>query len=501
MIKRKGRLADSLESVTGGRFFAKSRCTDNEMPSCGTRRLIRPLLPTVVLWLAFVAAFCQPGRPAEPSLHIVPPAAVGLDVPPGPISPGGGARVATHDQDGQAVVGRLHVRVGKQCIVLMPDGQLVTRPHDELSYTDRKFVPLSREELATRLAVEFPGFKVGTTRHYVYVHSASDTFAKASTRILESMIPGMLAHAKSQQIDVAAPEVPLVAVMFRTAEQFHAHRRMPKGVLAYYHTLSNRIVMHEESAIARKDLALQQVIATVAHEGAHQILHNIGAQSRLSVWPMWLSEGLAEYYAPTSFAKRMRWKGAGQVNDLRMFELELYLRSREDGPADGKIVEETLKAGRLTSTGYASAWALTHYLATKRRADFHEYVRTVSRLGPLEALGESQGGGVILANIEHFAAQFGDDLGAVEQKLAAHLSKLPYKDPSANWPYFVATISIPGSLRNANLFHSRQLAKKWIEGRRTATDASHRSALRTNIRSFPNRGLAERYVREWLAGR
>ena len=54
--------------------------------------------------------------------------------------------------------------------------------------------------------------------------------------------------------------------------------------MAYYDVLSNRIVMYEETALwkIKPDLALQQALATIAHEGRHQILHNIGVQQRLS---------------------------------------------------------------------------------------------------------------------------------------------------------------------------------------------------------------------------
>ena len=51
---------------------------------------------------------------------------------------------------------------------------------------------------------------------------------------------------------------------------------------------------------------------TVAHEGAHQILANIGVQPRLSDWPLWLIEGFAEYCAtPTRTKKGMAWDQAG----------------------------------------------------------------------------------------------------------------------------------------------------------------------------------------------
>jgi len=113
---------------------------------------------------------------------------------------------------------------------------------------------------------------------------------------LDTMFPGVVTYAKAQKIETHEPEVPLVALMFRTEEQFQGYQRAPPGVVAYYHTLSNRVVMYEETRLAniKKELAIQQSLATIAHEGAHQILHNIGVQQRLSIWPMWLSEGLAE---------------------------------------------------------------------------------------------------------------------------------------------------------------------------------------------------------------
>ena len=51
--------------------------------------------------------------------------------------------------------------------------------------------------------------------------------------------------------------------------------------------------------------------------------------------------------------------------------------------------------GRLTSTGYATAWALTNYLGERHRSNFLAYVRDVSELAPLRRnllpRGESAG--------------------------------------------------------------------------------------------------------------
>ena len=103
---------------------------------------------------------------------------------------------------------------------------------------------------------------------------------------------------------------------------------MPAGVVAYYSNVSNHVVMYERGKLNQMLplLADQQAAATIAHEGIHQILHSIGVQQRLAHWPIWISEGLAEYFAPTSTDERSRWKRVGKVNDMRMFELDRYLK-------------------------------------------------------------------------------------------------------------------------------------------------------------------------------
>lgn len=136
-------------------------------------------------------------------------------------------------------------------------------------------------------------------------------------------------------------------------------------------------------------------------------------------------------------------ESAGQVNDMRMFELEMYLKSRESDQPDGQMIEHTVVAKRLTSTGYASAWALTHYLAKNKRTNFNDYVRAVSELGPLETAGEMVAPGVVPANLDLFREHFGEDLGDLNTRLVLHLKKLPYSDPFAEWPHFVATVAVP----------------------------------------------------------
>jgi hypothetical protein len=443
---------------------------------------------------------------AQDSAVNVDPRPYGIDLTPGPVKPGNDQLVTTTDADGKPVVGRVHVRVGDGAVILAPDGQLVVRKADQFSPTDRPFKPVSQDELSARLANEFPGFKIKTTNHYLYVYSTSEEFALGTSRILESMFGGLKLFASAQKIETHDPPTPLVVVMFKTDEEFQKYRRMPEGIVAYYHILSNRVFMYEQSRLAqvRPDLAIQQSISTIAHEGTHQILHNVGVQQRLSFWPMWISEGLAEYLAPTSTGARLKWKGPGEVNDLRMFELEQYLKSEAAKEPDGEMVEHTVLAGRLTSTGYASAWALTHYLAKQKRTEFNAYLREVARLEPLQGSIEVTPPGIVRANRDLFVKHFGEDFNEIETRLIAHLKKQPYTDPFKDSPHFVVTLIASDGRRpqrSVNTFHSPQLAQKWLTETLEKVPAEHQAAAESAIRIFPNRLQAENYAQQWLRGR
>lgn len=432
------------------------------------------------------------------------PRAMGFDIPDSDDFTVGMSSVVTADQSGQVVVAKVYVQLGPNRIVMLPDGELVARGPEQVTETERPFEAATPETVMTRLAAELGGdFKFEKTRNYVYAYNCSAAFAAATSRILESMRPGVTTYVERMGVPTSAPDVVLMAILFRTEAEFQNYRRMPDGVVAYYDILTNRIVMYEESPLfrAHPQLATQQAISTIAHEGAHQILHNIGLQKRLSSWPIWLSEGLAEYLAPTTFGRGLKWKGAGQINDLRMLELELYIKSRTAGTPSGQLVEDTVSAARLTSTGYAAAWSLTHWLASRHREKFFEYVRELSTLQPLEAAGPIVEPGIVPAHVRLFQTYFGDDFVTLETQLVGHLKKQPYRDPFAEYPHYVATLSARDGrreLREANIFHSHRMADVWLsESVRKLPDPARASA-QIRVVEFPNRPVAEQAARQFL---
>ncbi|MBS0207785.1 MAG: DUF1570 domain-containing protein [Planctomycetes bacterium] len=326
-------------------------------------------------------------------------------------------------------VGRVHVTASDGYYVIVPSGQMFPYTFKEATPTDRTFAPASKDQLARSLTNMGPlqGFKTKQTKRFLYVYNSSDTFYAGTSRILETMYPGLLAYCKTLKLNCHEADLPLVVIMFRHQEDFDRFRKMPDGVVAYYDGLTNYVVMYEMSKLSEMlpDIALKQAVSTVAHEGVHQILQNIGVQQRLSRWPMWISEGLAEFSAPTDIPAKVndiKWKGIGKVNDLRMSELKRYALAR--GGFDSATIRDTATAPQLTSTGYASAWALTHFLAQKRSDEFQSFMQEVSQRPPLKRFDKEE-------DEELFNRHFGKDYGRMSDNLFTHLTKLPFRDPLA----------------------------------------------------------------------
>ena len=432
---------------------------------------------------------------------------LGFGFSPGQVSYPTNLTVSTRDLDGSQAIAKVHLRIDDSFVLLFPDGQLASQPVASTASTPKPFVAVDKQVLARKVLSSLPsenGWKTRSTRHYLFVYNTTAEFALATSRILETMLPGIRKFAENQKIPIHDPVVPMVLLMFATEHEFQRYRPVARGVRAYYEPVSNRVVLYQEqrdAADLQPQLAIQQSISTIAHEGVHQILHNIGVQQRLSYWPIWISEGLAEYFAPTSVGKRMRWKGLGKVNDLRMFELEQLIKSQPTGRTGKPLIEPTVTANRLSSTGYATAWAITHFLAQRRKSQFRSYLQAVSQLKPLQG---SPYGNEQAKNLEHlslFQAHFGDNLNRLENDLARHLNRLPYNDPYAEFPHLVGMVVYREGRqlrRIANLFHTRAVANKWTSETIAGLPELSRSSARYSLRSFPNRGAAERFVNQWL---
>ncbi len=440
--------------------------------------------------------------------RLLQPSSFGFKIPVAQVLPNDLGNVETIDDDEQPVVAKSYVKVGENYVVLLPTGQLVDRFAKQVKATNAKFEPTDPKVLARKVITEnlgrFSNIKThfNAAKPYIFIYTTSENFRKGTEKILVSMFNGVRAYAENMGMETHKPDVPLVVIMFQTQAEFQAYQAMPQGVVAYYDMVSNHIVLCEESPLLniRPDLAQGQLISTIAHEGAHQILHNIGVQNRLSMWPMWLSEGIAEFFAPTSFGRSMRWKGAGDINNLRMFELESFLQTRFIEGVDGKTIRETVTAPRLDSTGYAAAWSIVHFLSRKKRRKFNEYVTQMSQLKPMRGMVAPSGEPVI-ANLEHFHAFFGEDSQENEENMIDYLGSLDYESPVAGFVHYVGLVMVPEGdemKRYACCFHTQQKVDEWKSVLLKKLNDTQVQQAKWELKRVKNRGAANSIIRRFI---
>ncbi|SMP71511.1 Protein of unknown function [Neorhodopirellula lusitana] len=376
-----------------------------------------------------------PGLSGDPSLSAQDQ---GPAFPLGSIKYPNGTNVLVRNEAGESVTARQHVTIGNTELVIMPSGEIRELSSEGTRPTSESFTPWSMDEVERDLLKnpKLKGFKTKRSRRFLYVYNTSELFIDSTRTILESMYPAVRKYFRRSGIDTHEPEFPLVIIAFATDDQFQEYRRMPQGVVAYYDSLANSVMLYEESDLSlhAPEIAVKNAISTIAHEGAHQILHNIGVQQRLSRWPMWLSEGLAEFYAPTSLQRGVRWSGMGSTNQLRMMEID---RDWNGGKAlgAGRVLKRVVAADQLDSLDYAYSWSLIHLLSKRHQKELFACVRQCSELRPFDGLDSEPG--KLPSSSEVFEKHFGDEYHEIEKELRRHLTSLDYVDPVKSQTHYL----------------------------------------------------------------
>ena len=256
-------------------------------------------------------------------------------------------RFKVRDEFGNCVVARFHGQFGGNTALVLPDGQLGTP--DRLIRTDEPFRPLTADQLQSQLKDgPFAEYHLLKTDRYLIFYKSTHAFAQQSGRLLDDLYEGLLEAFRRNGFPVHDSEFPLVAVIFATDNDFRAHKQVDLQVQAYYEFFTNRIFFYEKSDRDRIEPKLSTLLKpqTVTHEGAHQILSNIGLQPRPSSWPLWLVEGLAEYCATTVTTKKgIAWSGMGAINSLHM----ATLRELDDP------LSNLVNAGQMQATKVAAS--------------------------------------------------------------------------------------------------------------------------------------------------
>lgn len=374
-------------------------------------------------------------------------------------------------------VSRLHVDLGDDLVVLLPTGELSIVPRKQTRAPKDPFKRATKGQWIESLRRNgLENYKLASRKPYVYVYSCSESFFERTSGILNSLYPGIVKSMRDWGMHVSAPKVPMIVVILPNRAAYDKYRKedgdrfgtqIPDSFVAYYNALTNYIVLYEDPNLAEAapEFDLKKSAYMTVHEGVHQIFANIGIQHRLSSWPMWVSEGLPEYFSPIAINVRLtdrgklpkralKWTQPGMVNDLRMYEL---LTMSPDG---GRVIERLSRSKQMNSKDYAMAWGLVHYLAEQRPEAFRTYLREVSSQPPFSRAFEADD-----ARQKLFIKYFGADFAELESQVQEHLNTSrmlsQYKDPVENQTYFVVRM-VGARIRNeAYAAPSPQAVKQW----------------------------------------
>lgn len=169
----------------------------------------------------------------------------------------------------------------------------------------------------------------------------------------------------------ARPPVPTVVFIFKDARSFAPHRPLFNGKpveVSGYFAGGPSVDLIMMPATNR-----EQALRTIYHEYSHLVTANAARGL-----PVWLSEGLAEYYSTFEVRDDGRRALLGgiipahlvRLNTERMLPLDQFLAVDHDSPLYNE--------GARRSTFYAQSWALVHMLLNgepNRRPQFDNYVR------------------------------------------------------------------------------------------------------------------------------
>ena len=461
----------------------------------------------LLTWLIASPAMGQAESDADPRMF-------GFKIPKGKVTWLKGNSNAVINWSGGKLIVKPHVKVGDNVIMIMPDGKLEPVNKSQITDWTNDKVKWKTPEDMVDIVLKDPrlrGMRTRVRRKHLFVYNCSEKMADVTMRVMESMTTGVVNYMKTLGLKAKPPEAPLVVIMFRTEAQYQAYDRKPPGAIAYYNIINNNVVLYEESGLIAidRDLAIGEALSTIAHEGAHQILANTGIQSRLSGWPMWISEGMAEYLAPTEVTRNLRWKGAGKLNEMRMLELETHLRMRAIEGIDGSVLQDAVATARLDSTGYATAWSLTNFLSKYRKKGFREYLLACSKLRPFEGSFLKPAAEIktledlrkqkIKKNTTEFEQFFGSEWKDLETEMIKFLVRQKFESPfSAFVHYAVLAEVVDDDLKTKKLtgvFYTPRLAQEYatVISKRFATGG----APTIKIVKCPDRATAVRQTNQF----
>lgn len=303
-----------------------------------------------------------------------------------------------------------------------------------------RYQPYSQSTFRKELQKEFPAYEVVGATHYLVVGPKGR--ASAFAKLFDTIYRDVEQFYRVRGFRVQTPEVPLVAIVFGSQQEFVNYcvkDRVPPAptLLGYYSLLSNRVALFDDGRrISQVDTPptslpnrYQGVLAaagisgdtanTIIHETTHQVGYNIGVHSRLGTTPLWLVEGLATVLEPDAMrSSRGRNLLSDRLNPERShWFAQVHRPSRRKGNLAMLVASDEYFHKNVLDS-YSESWAFTFFLLENaaRRQQLVKYIQIVTARDPQAAYSARE-------RLQDFQKAFGD-ISRLEVEFIRHMDRM-----------------------------------------------------------------------------
>ena len=325
-----------------------------------------------------------------------------------------------------------------------------------------RYEPFPVTTFREQLRKEFSGkYEVVGTTHYLVC--APSGRASRYAQLFETIFRDVEQFYRVRGFKVQAPEVPLVAVVFGSQQEFAAycerdHVTPSASLMGYYSLKTNRVALFDEANLVsakdrtarpswRHKIASSSLLSgppryhmpisggqipiaatsavsgdtanTIIHETTHQVGYNIGVHSRLGGTPIWIVEGLATVLEPSGMREKTgRQLQQGRINQERA---QWFAKRHRPGRSMGslaKLVAADDFFFQQTLNSYSEAWSFTFFLLENpsRRRDLVTYLQILGSRDPLQQYTSKD-------RLADFQKAFGD-ISRIEVEFIRYMDRL-----------------------------------------------------------------------------
>jgi hypothetical protein len=259
-------------------------------------------------------------------------------------------------------------------------------------------------QMQSWLAAQFPGCRVLASEHYLILCDFGGRPQELIARLLERVYAEFYSFWRSLGWELSEPAFPLVVVVLARPDAYARQISEELGAgsgfaPSFYGLNTNRVVVHASAAPASRPWAdfvvgeslSNRTLVNLVHEATHQLMMNSGLQIPLADNPLWVSEGIAAYFEPTSEFTELGWRSPGQVNEIRI----PLLKSAAAKLTCQDIVrmmgnDEVFRTTDRSAAYYSLAWGWNHFLFQKYSPSYVDYLQHLAETSPLQPLPSEQ---------------------------------------------------------------------------------------------------------------